>query len=293
MRFKVGTALVLGGGGPVGIAWEAGLLIGLLTAGIPLDQADAVIGTSAGSVVGATLTVGADLHELVELAKSPLPLPEGKVVDLAAMQAAVTSIAAEADSQASARTAIGNLAMRSDTVAEEAFLKSPQFTAFAGRAWPRSFSCTAIDVSTGQLRILDETSNVSLDRAVAASCAVPTIFPPVTVGPSRYIDGGMSSTLNANLAHAHERVLVVSCFALTLPDTAPASLRAAGEQQMAELNGLRKAGATVTVIEPDAEFLAISGWGAEVMNINQVAVAYQAGLRLGEVTATRVLGIVI
>lgn len=60
---------------------------------------------------------------------------------------------------------------------------------------------------------------------------------------------------------------------------------------MAELNGLRETGATVTVIEPDIEFLDISGWGAEVMNVNQIAVAYQAGLHLGEVTAAAVPGI--
>ena len=49
-------ALVLGGGGPVGIGWQAGLLAGLADSGVMLRQADLVVGTSAGSVVGAQLT---------------------------------------------------------------------------------------------------------------------------------------------------------------------------------------------------------------------------------------------
>jgi len=51
-------ALVLGGGGPVGIAWEAGMIAGLAEAGIDLAAADFILGTSAGSVVGAQLAMG-------------------------------------------------------------------------------------------------------------------------------------------------------------------------------------------------------------------------------------------
>ena len=50
------TALVLGGGGITGIAWELGILHGLAEAGIDLTGADTVVGTSAGSVVGMSMT---------------------------------------------------------------------------------------------------------------------------------------------------------------------------------------------------------------------------------------------
>ncbi len=53
------TALVLGGGGITGIAWEVGLLAGLAEAGVDLSGADLVVGTSAGSVVGAPSAVSA------------------------------------------------------------------------------------------------------------------------------------------------------------------------------------------------------------------------------------------
>ncbi|MDB5445730.1 MAG: patatin, partial [Phenylobacterium sp.] len=51
-------ALVLGGGGPVGVAWESGLIAGFAQAGVDLGRADFVLGTSAGSIVGAKLAMG-------------------------------------------------------------------------------------------------------------------------------------------------------------------------------------------------------------------------------------------
>ena len=65
------TALVLGGGGITGIAWELGVLAGLADAGVDLTGADLVVGTSAGSVVGAQITCGGDLGALFERQLEP------------------------------------------------------------------------------------------------------------------------------------------------------------------------------------------------------------------------------
>src|SRR5688572_26618458 len=64
--------LVLGGGGVVGIAWEIGVLAGLRRAGA-LDPADAaaIVGTSAGSVVGTRIALGHDLDALVDEQRAP------------------------------------------------------------------------------------------------------------------------------------------------------------------------------------------------------------------------------
>ena len=51
---------MLGGGGVTGVAWEIGVLAGLAARGVRLSAADLLIGTSAGSVVGALLAWGAD-----------------------------------------------------------------------------------------------------------------------------------------------------------------------------------------------------------------------------------------
>src|SRR5512132_334603 len=65
------TALVLGGGGITGIAWEVGVLAGLAEAGTDLTGADLVVGTSAGSVVGALLISGSDLAAVYERQLAP------------------------------------------------------------------------------------------------------------------------------------------------------------------------------------------------------------------------------
>ena len=67
-------ALVLGGGGPIGIAWHCGLAIGLREEGIELRDADIIVGTSAGSLVGTRLAAGQDLAEPTPGAQ-PLGLP--------------------------------------------------------------------------------------------------------------------------------------------------------------------------------------------------------------------------
>src|SRR5215510_13385362 len=61
-----GRALVLGGGGVTGVAWELGLLAGLAEAGLDLTDADLFVGTSAGSVVAAQVTSPTSLEELYE-----------------------------------------------------------------------------------------------------------------------------------------------------------------------------------------------------------------------------------
>ena len=63
--------LVLGGGGITGIAWETGLLLGLQDLGVDVTVADAIVGTSAGSVVGAQITTGLSLEDLYDYQVSP------------------------------------------------------------------------------------------------------------------------------------------------------------------------------------------------------------------------------
>ena len=67
--------------------------------------------------------------------------------------------------------------------------------------WPdRVLRISAIDTATGELVVFDRDSGVGLVDAVAASCAVPGVWPPVTIGDRRYMDGGVGSTVNMALA---------------------------------------------------------------------------------------------
>jgi NTE family protein len=79
------------------------------------------------------------------------------------------------------------------------------------REWPdRALTVTAVDAATGEFRTFDRDSGVPLVPAVAASCAVPGVYPPVTIDGRRYVDGGMRSAANADLAAGYERVVVLA-----------------------------------------------------------------------------------
>src|SRR5690242_8794400 len=58
-------ALVLGGGGAAGNAWEIGVIAGLADAGLDVTEADLIIGTSAGSTAAAQITSGTQPAELL------------------------------------------------------------------------------------------------------------------------------------------------------------------------------------------------------------------------------------
>ncbi|MGN6678434.1 MAG: patatin-like phospholipase family protein [Streptosporangiaceae bacterium] len=285
-------ALVLGGGGPVGVGWEAGLAVGLAKAGVVLGDADLVVGTSAGSIVGARLALGLDLTEAVSAVGQPLPVEVGAGATIADLMTAWASAASRAQTPEEMRTELGKLALGAQTVAEDDFTGAAVFAQLAGRSWPASFQCTAIDTKTGALRVWDAGTGAPLDRAVASSCAVPMVFPPVSIDGTRYMDGGMRTPLNADLAAGHAAVILVSCLAMALPEgiTDPV-FEATATQIEAELAVLRDGGTSVEIIVPGAEFLEVSGWGAELMNPSRVAGAYEAGVRQGAAEAGRLQAI--
>ena len=70
--------MVLGGGGIAGVAWEAGIVIGLRWAGVDLSSADVIVGTSAGSIVGSRVAFGTDLQALAAMTPSPHAIVTGQ-----------------------------------------------------------------------------------------------------------------------------------------------------------------------------------------------------------------------
>ena len=208
------TALVLGGGGITGIAWEIGVLAGLADAGIDLTGADLVVGTSAGSVVGAQVTSGAELPAMYQRQLEP-PTAE-KVARMARSLLAQYGWAMlrSRRNDVEFRRRVGTIAL----AAEKAGLTPSEQerldvigSRLVSTTWPdRPLILTAVDAETGEFRTFDRDSGVPLLSAVAASCAVPGVYPPVSVDGRRYIDGGMRSAANADLAQGYERLVVLA-----------------------------------------------------------------------------------
>jgi NTE family protein len=207
------NALVLAGGGVAGIAWELGVLRGIADADPGLADrilaADVVIGTSAGSSVAAQITSGVPLAALYDAQLRSETAEIEVELNLEELQARFAAAAAGATGPGEILRAIGALALATDTV-EPAVRRAAIDARLPSKEWPdRDVRLPAVDAVTGETVIFTRDSGVSLGDAVAASCAVPGVWPPVAIDGRRYVDGGMRSGTNADFAAGAGRVLVV------------------------------------------------------------------------------------
>ena len=239
-------ALVLGGGGVAGIAWITGLLTGLAVAGQDVTGADVIIGTSAGATVAAQ--VGSDLSLDELFARQTQPALQSREIpvelDLDKLAADWGEIMTGVTSGEEMLRRAGAYALAADTV-PEAKRRAVIESRLPSRAWPtRRVQLVAVDAETGQPYVFDSQSGAELVDAVAASCAVPGIWPPVTIGGRRYIDGGVRSSHNADLAEGSGRIVIISPLGYDSPIPSPMPLRQVVGQ-------LRDRGSEVIVMVPD------------------------------------------
>ncbi|MEU5883415.1 patatin-like phospholipase family protein [Spirillospora sp. NPDC047279] len=242
-------ALVLGGGGLTGISWEWGILSGLAAAGVDLSDADLVVGTSAGSMVGAQVASGLDFQE--RFRAQFVPLPPGPPTRLARRDLARSAwavLSSRASDGVGAR--LGRIALGAETPSEDEHARLIR-SRLPVREWPdRPLMITAVDAGTGTFTVFDRSSGATLLEAVGASCAVPGVYPPVTIGGRRYIDGGARSSTNADLAAGYRSVVVIA------PNTQ--GFRAI-ESVAGHVRALRRAGSEVALISPDARSRRVFG----------------------------------
>lgn len=295
-------ALVLGGGGAVGVAWEVGVLAGLAAAGFDLTGVhaagsptpDLILGTSAGSIVGAMLATH-HIDRLIDLATNQASsavidevVPLLDFVRMGETFAAWQNISA--DNPENLRR-VCELAAGTSSISEDRWVGSMAENVAPG--WPDSrFHCAAVDTATGQRVVWNEASQVDVARAVASSCSVPAVFPSVTISSggvtSRYTDGGVHSGTSIDIATGHDRILVLAPIGSWAGD----SLDAAAARGIAlETAQVQATGSEVlSVLTDDATNQATLNTLLGRMDPNSRRPAVEHGIRQGKELADRLHG---
>ncbi|WP_377641864.1 patatin-like phospholipase family protein [Oryzobacter terrae] len=267
-------AFVLAGGGATGIAWEAGVIIGLRDGGVDIREADTMIGTSAGSMVAAHVRVGTDEDNAFARIREGAPLASyGRLGPADATRYLRAQLHPDARR---GRALVGTAALDARTASEEEWLETIGF-GLIGKDWPEGrLLITAVDATTGTSVVFDRTSGVPLERAVAASCAVPGVFPAVEVGGRRYVDGGLRSIANIDLAAGHRRVVALAPYPVA---SRPRDL------PLVQLHRLTPRARTVLVVPDPKDLLAM---GANPLDMRRGGATFDTARAHGQRIAERV-----
>ncbi|MBI1361341.1 MAG: patatin-like phospholipase family protein [Alphaproteobacteria bacterium] len=279
-------AVVLGGGGPVGIAWETGVAAGLALEGVKLADADFILGTSAGSFVGAQLAGGRDPQQLaaqqIELGRNPPARPAGaptSAPDLTPLMSFIARFPPDGEPSPELRAEIGQFALSSQAMfTEDQFIAVLSDAASKDGSWPEKFACSAVDVETGDFKLWRKGDGVPLPRGVASSCAVPGIYPPIAIRGKRWMDGGMRSATCLDCAAGYRRVI---CLAV-VPTMARTFMQARLDREATKVTA---EGGQVEVIVPDDASGA--AFGVNLMDATRRADITAAGIAQGRREAER------
>jgi NTE family protein len=275
----VGNALVLSGGGFVGVAWELGVVGGLREGGVDPHRFDLIVGTSGGSIAGLTIASDAPYEAILQpdpdRALELAGFNERMDPELAGRIFARNPMAGESDQ--GRRAEIGAMASLAAIGWEDQFVES--LARFLPDApWPLALAITAVDVEDGAFVTWRADSGVPLVRAVAASCAVPGVFPPVTIAGRRYMDGAIRSPMSVDVAAGHEAVVVISPIATT-----------STPHFDAETKPVRDAGGRLIDIRPNAGPVVLRG--PDAMDPQHLRGAFDAGFQQGNATAPELLSL--
>lgn len=269
------TALILGGGGALGVSWETGLLAGLQQAGVDVTGADLLVGTSAGSIVATQVAQGLLVTDLLAEhqtgtigTNTPLDFDPVNLMAIFARWAAYPEMNRERCAE------IGRLAIASKTPSEEAWTTS--FEEFIQPDWPdRDLRICAVDAERGDFATWTRDSGVEIRRAVASSCAVPGLFPVVRISGHVYQDGGVRSGTNADLAARYDAVLIVAPIGARDDSIDPLL----GRTSRREAEELRRQGSHVELVFPDTRSL--EAMGPNRMDVTRRGVSATAGVEQG------------
>jgi NTE family protein len=295
------VALVLGGGGAAGNAWQIGVIAGLAEAGFDLTEvADLVVGTSSGATTAVQVRSRIPAAELLASVLSEPDRPVGQSLErppslpLATVFERMRAIGAAATSAADLQRAMGAFGLESDAILGPG--AGPRRALVAARLprpdWPdRPLILVAVDAHTGELAVFDRNSGVDLVDAVTAGTALPGLVPTHSINGRRYINGGVRSAENADLASGYANVVVLSPFGGGSQTPPPAGQfeglrRFPGADLASQVEALRRQGGRVAVITPNADSRA--AMGTNQMDPATRVPAARAGFAQGKQEATRV-----
>jgi len=261
-----------------------------------------VVGTSAGATTAAQARSGIPAAELLASVLSEPVQPAGQnrarppSLPMATVFERMRAIGAAATSAADLQRAMGAFGLESDSTLEPgAGQRRATVAARLPRPeWPdKPMIIVAIDAHTGELAVFDRDSGVDLVDAVTASTALPGLVPTVSINGARYIDGGVRSPDNADLASGYANVVVLSPLggrSQTPPEAGQfEGLRRPpewGTDLASQVEALRKQGSHVEVITPDAASRA--AMGTNQLDPATRIPAARAGFAQGRQEATRV-----
>jgi len=221
--------LVLGAGGATGHAFHIGVLAALEEAtGWDPRDADIIVGTSAGSIIGALLRAGLAPRDLAARALGRTLSPEGEQV-AAVLGRPMAAPAPEPAVLSTLFMAAPDLLFRMVRRPWDARLgaliaaalpsgrvSTDHLVGGIGRAFPtewpdRRLWVTAVRLDDGRRVVFGRDADAKGDvaSAVAASCAVPGYYRPVTIDGVRHVDGGVHSPTNADLLAGEDLDLVI------------------------------------------------------------------------------------
>jgi NTE family protein len=304
-------ALVLGGGGAAGQAWMIGVVAGLAEAGVDMTKtADLVIGTSSGATAAAWVRSGisaADLFASVlaepvrpagqaqQRPQSPPPSGPPSSLPVATVFDRMRAIGAAATSAEDLRRRMGAFALETEGTLDPA-AAAQRRALVASRLprheWPeRPMIIVAVNAHTGEPVEFNCNSGVDLVDAVTASAALPGGHTHGVNGV-RYINGGVRSADNADLAAGHATVVVLTPFSERSEPVPPGQFEGIrrtaewGTDLASQVAALRSQGSRVVVITPDGESRA--AMGVNQMDLATRIPSARAGFAQGKQEAARV-----
>jgi NTE family protein len=185
----------------------------LAQSGISLLAADFILGTSAGAIIGAQIAAGRDPVVMAEAILAEATHRRGQGFDSrhpAEAIAKLPELFRKSQSSKLGRMEVGAYALAASTPDDLGSYIEWMTSIVRVDNWPKTIGIVAVDVADGEPRILQQDCGTTLGAAVAASCCLPGLSPPVLISGKHYMDGGLRSTANADLVPRFDRILILS-----------------------------------------------------------------------------------